>query len=903
VLARLRGEPLVIVAGDSGVGKSSLCRAGVIPAVLEGALGPGEWTAITVVPGRHPLRALAAALDEPALAEQLREAPELLARTLKRRAGARSLLVFLDQLEELMAVGEPDEVAVLDAALAPALEGLPGVCVLATVRADFLARLAELPRLGRDLSQQLYFLRPLPPERLRDVIVGPADAAGIAFESFAIVDELVASAARARDGGLPLLSFALADLWEARDLARGVITSAAVAAVGGVAGALARHADHLIASLSAAQRGHARAILTRLVSAAGTRVRRTAAELGVDGEGSAALDALVSGRLVVAHEPATEAARVASFELAHEVLISGWATLREWLATDAESSALRERLSAATAEWVRLGRRDEDTWQGVRLAEARALPGSLISADERAFLAASRRAAQQRRLVRWGSIGGAIALVALAIAVPRHLASRALARKIASEITAGEAELAAASAQVAARDRHAAAAFAEFDAGRRDDGEDTWELAQAADDAAAHAYLRASGRFETALRLDPQAAVTRSRLGDLLLSRMVHAEVRGDRRLVTELASRLELYDADGSRRARWALPGQVIVRARGALITIEGPEAPAAAAPARRVDPGPITLALKPGSYVLIARVPGRAPVRAPVLVERARTLTQVIDPPPAAGVPRGFVYVPAGEFLYGAESEAVRPFLETVPIHRRSTGEYLIGQTEVTFAEWLEFVDALPPAARAARIPRVESGIGGALAITAGSGGWRLQVRFQRDLLEADWGQPLVIAARARLREQRWQRLPVIGISAEDAVAYARWLASSGRVPGARLCTEEEWERAARGADGRPYPAGERLRAEDAAIDRTHGPQAMGLDEVGSHPRSRSPLGLDDMSGNVWELVRSGPAEFVIRGGAFRHDHRTAHLANRAAMNPAVRDLSVGLRICADLPKRDAR
>src|SRR6185436_2472584 len=88
VVARLRAESIVLVTGDSGVGKSSLCRAGVIPAVVDGELG-GAWQTLAIVPGHRPLTALASALGYPALLPRLRESPEILARELRRHAGDR----------------------------------------------------------------------------------------------------------------------------------------------------------------------------------------------------------------------------------------------------------------------------------------------------------------------------------------------------------------------------------------------------------------------------------------------------------------------------------------------------------------------------------------------------------------------------------------------------------------------------------------------------------------------------------------------------------------------------------------------------------------------------------------------------------------------------------------------
>src|SRR6185503_5218548 len=130
-----------------------------------------------------------------------------------------------------------------------ALAGPPGgVRLLATARGDFLGRLASLPGLGDAISSALYLLRPLTAERLREAVVGPVEAMGFSFESDELIVALVESATRA-EGGLPLLQFALAELWNARDEERRQIPASALAAIGGVEGALARHADDLLARL------------------------------------------------------------------------------------------------------------------------------------------------------------------------------------------------------------------------------------------------------------------------------------------------------------------------------------------------------------------------------------------------------------------------------------------------------------------------------------------------------------------------------------------------------------------------------------------------------------------------------------------------------------------------------
>ena len=129
------------------------------------------------------------------------------------------------------------------------------------------------------------------------------------------------------------------------------------------------------------------------------------------------------------------------------------------------------------------------------------------------------------------------------------------------------------------------------------------------------------------------------------------------------------------------------------------------------------------------------------------------------------------------------------------------------------------------------------------------------------------------------------------------AAWLDRSGRVPGARLCDEHEWEHAARGADGRRFPHGERIEPDDANFDETYARVGFGPDEVGSHPASDSPFGVRDMAGNVWEFVRSiwRVEQPVIRGSGWYYGAFTLRSDNRDIVEPATRDPIVGLRICA--------
>jgi formylglycine-generating enzyme required for sulfatase activity len=261
--------------------------------------------------------------------------------------------------------------------------------------------------------------------------------------------------------------------------------------------------------------------------------------------------------------------------------------------------------------------------------------------------------------------------------------------------------------------------------------------------------------------------------------------------------------------------------------------------------------------------------------------------------------VYVPPGRFLFGSadSSDLRRGFFHAAPLHEVSTAGFFIARAEVTFAEWIEFLDDLAPDERRRHSPRVSTQ--STLQLTEiGPGRWRLTMTPTTRTYTAETGQLLHYERRAKRADQDWTKFPVSAVSYEDAVAFAAWLDRTRRIPGARLCDEYEWERAARGADARRFPTGATLGPDDANIDVTYGrePLAFGPDEVGSHPGSRSPVGADDMAGNVWEWTRSvqTPDAPVIRGGSWYGAEPSARSMNREYGEPTQRTPVIGVRLC---------
>ncbi|MEM9490833.1 MAG: SUMF1/EgtB/PvdO family nonheme iron enzyme, partial [Myxococcota bacterium] len=316
----------------------------------------------------------------------------------------------------------------------------------------------------------------------------------------------------------------------------------------------------------------------------------------------------------------------------------------------------------------------------------------------------------------------------------------------------------------------------------------------------------------------------------------------------------------------------------------------------------------LDPGSYRIELSAPGHQPVVYPLAAVRAETLDIAVALPPEGAVPADMVYIPAGRFLYGSDfDDKFRDLgLDTQPLRPVTTAAYLIGRTEVTMRAWLAFARTLPAAERAQRLPRHPSG----KVVESADGRFALHFRATADVAPDAGGGGHVVAEGELLRyrdrqrrvEQDWLDFPVFSVSFDDAQAYAAWLDRTGQVPGARLCTEYEWERAARGADDRVYPHGDILAADDANHDLTYGrkPGGFGPDAVGSYPVSHSPFGLADMAGNVWEWVRSvepAAGEVVIRGGDWFRRASNSLSCNRS---PGTRDWlmpQLGVRICADV------
>jgi WD40 repeat protein len=471
VVARLAEHPLLALVGSSGAGKSSLVRAGVIPALKRGG---DAWEAFVLRPGPHPLAALAELLlqsswqrttpntdgeadsipplgDRDALVERLRREPGLLGVQMRARARRRMerILLFVDQLEELVTLTAEDErEAFLACLIGAADDASSPLRIIVSVRQDFLDRIAGTQaELADLLSRGTVLVGPMGPSELRDALIKPVERLGYHFESESLLSEML-DALAGTAGALPLLQFTAARLWETRDHERRQLTEASYRVFGGVSGALASHADSVLAGLSNAERRWTRLLLLRLVTPERTCALVTRNDLAdVAGSTTADLERVI-GRLIDARLVTVEGAGrdESTVELVHESLIATWPALIRWLEEEQGDAQFRARLRSAAKEWEASGCSEGFVWRGDAAVEAMRsrkhhgkTAGAALEAREARYLVAvvdldARERLQRRRLVTL--VIACLSAVVVVVSVLAVRASRAATRADAEKIEA-----------------------------------------------------------------------------------------------------------------------------------------------------------------------------------------------------------------------------------------------------------------------------------------------------------------------------------------------------------------------------------------------------------------------------------------------------------------------------------
>ena len=401
LVARLAESTVVGIVGPSGIGKSSLLRAGLLSALSAGALpGSGSWRQVLLRPGERPCAELARALGG-----------EELDVVLSRLKPGDRLVVAVDQLEELFTVCEQegDRGAFVDRLAAAACDTERRVLILVALRADFYGRCASYTRFAELLSSSHVLVGPMRPQELAQAIEMPAARAGLDVER-ALVEDLVADVA-GEPGGLPMLSTMLLELWRVRD--GRVLRVERYVASGGVRGAVARLAEDAYARLDEAGQRVARGLLLRLAHGEeGALVRRRLplAELErIDGA-EPVLAALTDARLLTASD--------GEVEISHEALLQEWPRYRAWLEEDRVGRRLHAHLTESSRGWDAGGRDSGDLYRGARLTAAldwSAQHRDELSPVERAFVQASRSAAGRAARRLRGVLAGVAVLLVISL--------------------------------------------------------------------------------------------------------------------------------------------------------------------------------------------------------------------------------------------------------------------------------------------------------------------------------------------------------------------------------------------------------------------------------------------------------------------------------------------------------
>jgi DNA-binding SARP family transcriptional activator len=398
------GQRLVALVGPSGSGKSSVIAAGLLPRLRRGAVpGSDRWVIVNAPLGPDPLGDLQTVLARISRSPVAERAGESRLRFPSLQEGARLVLV-MDHFEELFTLTEETRREQFLAELARAVhDDVLEPLVILGLRADYYDRPLQHAEFSEVFVPGVIHVLPMSPRELQASIAEPAERVGVAVES-KLLAELVADSV-ARPGSLPLLQYALTELFEQRSGT--TLTMARYSALGGLRGVLSRRAEATFLGFSPAEQQVAIQVFLRLVrlgrGTADSRRRLVLSELtglGIDSVAlSAVLVAFSRHRLLTFDRD--EVSREATAELAHEALLTEWERLAGWI--DRYRAALRRRdaLLFAVDEWHLAGRNPEYLVAGSRLAEFETWrqEGSLqLTRNELEFLDASaeHREAEQK---------------------------------------------------------------------------------------------------------------------------------------------------------------------------------------------------------------------------------------------------------------------------------------------------------------------------------------------------------------------------------------------------------------------------------------------------------------------------------------------------------------------------
>ncbi len=953
----LRQSSLLVLVGASGSGKSSLVRAGLVAALQRGQLwadgsqppeGSVYWQVNVITPTARPLESLAASLTRDSesvtatatLMDDLIKDPRSLHFYVRRLvskpgAGARVLLV-VDQFEELFTLckDKAQRKAFVDNLLTAACPAAEAACrpadtstvVVLVLRADFYAQCAEFDNLRAALERHQRYIGAMSEDELRRAIEEPAKRGGWELEP-GLVDVLLQDVG-SEPGALPLLSHALLETWQRR---RGrTLTLAGYAAAGRVQGAIAKTADALYQrDLTSAEQPIARSIFLRLTElgedSPDTRRRVALSELIPQDEKKASveqvLNILVNARLVTLSQ--TEA------EVAHEALIRKWPALQQWLETDRETLRVHRRLTEAAHEWDQGGQEASYLYRGAQLTQARKLAsqqGGDMNPLEARFIAASVRRVRKDRLRQAAMVAVPLLLVTAVLSLAIPWTTRGWERVQSwDQATAGIGQYGAFVAvdateptTIYAADRSRGGVYAS------DDGGEHWRNI-AGEALGAEVVRQLSVAADRTVYATTSAGLYRS--SDQGQSWQVLPELPDTSEFQPVVALAVDPRNAQHLFAGKWhdgiyesvdggqswqalvpvvELGGSQLVRALA--ITPEGIVAATDQGLFRQAASGQKWQMIEPpfakmGAGAEIMTLASDPKSQSLVVGTRGAGLWQLTQgdwkPISQVGDESGYAYSVSqvgNQRLVGTSNTGLLR-----PHRQRWWQSDARPKPSPTTEPTPAFVD-VPE--RMVWVPRGEFEMGGSESA-------RLTYvdDFYVDRLEItlkDYCDTLQPPARPPVgckQAEITPNLPAATVTGDVAQAFCE-------AKGKRLPTEEEWEKAARGPDGRSYPWGNTLPLLRQAnvyrggiyfkSDGTLEPVDTMLQPIGDRPTGQSPYGAEDMSGNAAELVvfDQDPANVTPRGGGYSTllSQATTFFTDKESFWPA--DPSIGFRCAISEP-----
>lgn len=415
-----------------------------------------------------------------------------------------------------------------------------------------------------------------------------------------------------------------------------------------------------------------------------------------------------------------------------------------------------------------------------------------------------------------------------------------------------------------------------------------WDLQRQADErqkAAMQEFNDAEKAFLQAIGHEQGFVPAMEGLSKLYLRRFLHAEAGGNLSEMRYFEARTQAFDINGRYTQFLKGDGSVSLQSSppGAHVTLysyEEQDRILRPVQPRDCGPAPVHVTLPVGSHLALLSMPGYRDVLFPLSIGRLERIDAVVNLFTEEELGEEYVYIPAGNFRMGGDPEAYSLELET-----RYVADFAIGRLPVTVAEYLEFINALAerdPEAASRHIPRADENP---------RPQWDLGPDGRYHLPERPDGDGHV-----------WSmQMPILNVSCDDALAYMAWRSERDGRP-YRLPSCAEWEKAARGTDGRLFPWGDVWEA--TYCKNRDSKKAHAFPEiVGQYPQDVSPYGVMDLAGGVCEwtsdVYNRGEGLSIVKGGNWTMGERACRIARNLVFRSASTNLALGFRLCFSLTK----